>query len=160
MVRVPGIEPPWEFPAFVIRGAEESGTYHPSTAAGDAVAEGQEVGEIRDLFGDRLRVLRAPATGTVLFLVTSLAINAGDPLLGIGVPSPPSMRALVNKLRGGARGPCEAARRRGCRAERIRRNTPTRSAPERTLDPGVSRAHNRHVGHGCTGTRICAGRPP
>lgn len=67
--------------------AEESGTYHPSIAAGDAVAEGQEVGEIHDLFGDRLRVLRAPASGTVLFLVTSLAVNAGDPLLGIGVPA-------------------------------------------------------------------------
>ncbi len=64
-----------------------SATYHPTVAVGERVAEGQPVGELRDIFGDTLRTLRAVATGDVVFLVTSLAVKAGDPLLGIGVPT-------------------------------------------------------------------------
>ncbi|HVA20497.1 MAG TPA: succinylglutamate desuccinylase/aspartoacylase family protein [Candidatus Micrarchaeia archaeon] len=63
-----------------------SATYHPVVAVGDRVREGQPVGELRDIFGDTVRELRAPAAGDVVFLVTSLAVKAGDPLLGIGVP--------------------------------------------------------------------------
>jgi predicted deacylase len=89
---LPGAAPPApgprrELARFSWLHAEDSGTYHPSISVGDEVAEGQEVGEVRDLFGDRLRVLRAPASGTVLFLVTSLAINRGEPLFGVGVPA-------------------------------------------------------------------------
>ena len=43
------------------------------------------IGELHDLFGETLRELRSPGTGTVLFLVTSLAVKAGDPLVGVGV---------------------------------------------------------------------------
>jgi uncharacterized protein len=86
-VQPPAPGPRRELARFSWLFAEENGTYHPSIAAGDDVVEGQVVGEVRDLFGERLRELRAPATGTVLFLVTSLAINAGDPLFGIGVPA-------------------------------------------------------------------------
>jgi predicted deacylase len=63
-----------------------SATYHPTVVVGERVAQGQEVGELRDLFGERLVSLRAAATGVVVFLVTSLAVKAGDPLMGIGVP--------------------------------------------------------------------------
>ena len=86
-VAAPAPGPRRELARFSWLYAEVSGTYHPSIAIGDEVAEGQVVGELRDLFGDRLRELRAPATGSVLFLVTSLAINRGDPLFGIGVPA-------------------------------------------------------------------------
>jgi uncharacterized protein len=89
---LPGVPPPppgprRELARFAWLYSEERGTYHPSIAIGDEVVEGQVVGELRDLFGERLGELRAPATGTVLFLVTSLAINAGDPLFGVGVPA-------------------------------------------------------------------------
>lgn len=63
--------------------ASTPATYHPSVACGDEVAEGQPIGELRDLFGDTLEELRAPATGVILFLVTSLAIPEGGPVLGV-----------------------------------------------------------------------------
>ncbi|MGP8249346.1 MAG: M14 family metallopeptidase [Candidatus Dormibacteria bacterium] len=63
-----------------------SATYHPTVQVGDRVAEGQVVGELRDIFGDTLREVRTEAGGFVVFLVTSLAVKAGDPLLGVGVP--------------------------------------------------------------------------
>jgi predicted deacylase len=87
---LPGVEAPRpgrmrEFGRFAWLHADVSGTYHPSISAGDEVEEGQVVGELRDLFGDRLRELRSPASGPVLFAVTSLAINRGDPLFGVAV---------------------------------------------------------------------------
>jgi uncharacterized protein len=63
-----------------------SATYHPTVQVGDRVAEGQVVGELRDIFGDTLSEVRTAAGGIVVFLVTSLAVKAGDPLLGVGVP--------------------------------------------------------------------------
>jgi hypothetical protein len=64
--------------------SEHAGCWYPAVRAGDAVVEGQTIGEIRDYWGERLAEHRAPATGVVLFVVTSLAINPGDPLLGVG----------------------------------------------------------------------------
>jgi len=63
-----------------------SATYHPLVSVGDRVHRGQPVGELRDIFGERLVSLEAAASGVVVFLVTALAVKAGDPLLGIGVP--------------------------------------------------------------------------
>ena len=63
-----------------------SATYHPSVQVGEWVAEGQRVGELRDIFGDTVAEIYANAGGLVVFLVTSLAVKAGDPLLGVGVP--------------------------------------------------------------------------
>jgi hypothetical protein len=39
---------------------------------------------VQDAFGAPLEVVTASAGGVVLFLVTSLAMNAGDPLLALG----------------------------------------------------------------------------
>ena len=69
---------------FAWRFAGEDGCWYPSVALGDDVEEGQPVGVVRDYFGETLREYLAPATGVVLFLVTSLAMNAGDPLLAVG----------------------------------------------------------------------------
>ncbi len=63
-----------------------SATYHPTVAVGEWVTEGQPVGELRDIFGDKLEPVTAAAGGLVVFLVTSLAVKEGDPLMGIGVP--------------------------------------------------------------------------
>lgn len=51
---------------------------------GDRVAKGQHVGTIRDYFGKVLKELEAPATGIVLFTVTSPATNPNDPILAVG----------------------------------------------------------------------------
>jgi predicted deacylase len=69
---------------FVWMYTSESATYHPRVGIGEHVQEGQVVAELRDVFGETVQELEAPATGAVLFLVTSLAVRKGDPLLAIG----------------------------------------------------------------------------
>ncbi len=64
--------------------SEHAGCWYPACAVGDSVAAGQELGRVQDFEGRVLQTATAPAGGAVLFLVTSLAINAGDPLLAVG----------------------------------------------------------------------------
>jgi len=80
------VEPVRALSRFEWRVAEQSGCWYPSVALGDAVEEGRPVGQVRDYFGDILQEYVAPASGIVLFLVTSLAMNEGDPLLAVGAP--------------------------------------------------------------------------
>lgn len=65
--------------------AGQEGCWYPAVAVGEQVLEGQTVGIIKDYFGQPLAEYRSPAGGVVLFVVTSLAINEGDPLLAVGV---------------------------------------------------------------------------
>jgi predicted deacylase len=58
--------------------------WYPAVAVGDMVREGQELGQVLDYEGNVLQRAVSPADGIVLFLVTSLAINKGDPLLAVG----------------------------------------------------------------------------
>jgi uncharacterized protein len=62
------------------------GLWYPSQLIGASVVVDQALGEVRDLKGERLVLVNAPATGTVLFQMTSLSVNAGEALLGIGSP--------------------------------------------------------------------------
>jgi len=64
--------------------SEHSGCWYPAVRAGQQVEPGQPLGELRDYFGEPLARITAPAEGVVLFRVTSLAVDAGDPLLAIG----------------------------------------------------------------------------
>lgn len=64
--------------------SEHNGFWYPAIAVGDAVRQGQELGRVLDYQGKVLQTALAPADGTVLFLVTALAINQGDPLLAVG----------------------------------------------------------------------------
>jgi predicted deacylase len=52
---------------------------------GDHAAEGDVLGEVRDLYGDTLETIHAPADGVILFLTTSAAVTANGLLLGLGV---------------------------------------------------------------------------
>ncbi len=63
--------------------ATTSGYWHPAVGVGERVAAGTVVGEIQDAFGAGLERPAAPMDGVVIFLVTSLAMNAGDPLLAL-----------------------------------------------------------------------------
>jgi predicted deacylase len=65
--------------------AEHTGCWYPAVRAGERVVAGQSVGVVRDYWGETLAEPRVPADGTVLFVVTSLAITPTDPLVGIGV---------------------------------------------------------------------------
>lgn len=65
--------------------AEQDGCWYPAVKTGQMVTEGQSIGTVKDYFGQTLAEYRAPASGVVLFVVTSLAMNAGDPLIAVGV---------------------------------------------------------------------------
>jgi len=64
--------------------SEHNGFYYPKTKVGDVVAKGRDLGYIGDHLNNVLQTLEAPLSGRILFLVTSLAINQGDPLLAVG----------------------------------------------------------------------------
>jgi len=60
-----------------------TGYWHPAVEVGDQVAAGAVVGEVQDAFGAILERPVAPIDGVVIFLVSTLAMNAGDPLLAL-----------------------------------------------------------------------------
>jgi predicted deacylase len=65
--------------------ANDEGCWYPTKKLEDKVRKGEKVGEIRDFFGNVLSEYKADEEGIILYLVTSLAITPGDPLLAIGV---------------------------------------------------------------------------
>ncbi len=77
--------PPVHFPQSAWLAAEDGGIFYPAVSVGQEVEKGQVVGEFRDWFGDHLARVESPAKGVILFLVTSPAINRGDPILSVGV---------------------------------------------------------------------------
>lgn len=70
---------------FVWLRSDHDGCYYADVKVGDTVTKGQAVGRVAGFDGTTLQSISAPVTGTVLFLVTTLAINQGDPLLAIGL---------------------------------------------------------------------------
>ncbi len=64
--------------------SEHQGLWYPYAKAGDKVEKGQLLGEVKDLLGDTVQPAISSIDGIILFSVSSLAINAGDPLMGIG----------------------------------------------------------------------------
>lgn len=63
--------------------ASATGYWHPAVEVGQPVRAGDPLGEVQDAFGVALERPVAPIDGIVLFLVSSLAMNAGDPLLAV-----------------------------------------------------------------------------
>ena len=78
------VAPPVYLRQFVWLRSDHRGCWYPAVRAGDRVTQGQVVGVIKDYWGDPLAEHRAPVGGTVMFVVTSLAINPTDPLLAVG----------------------------------------------------------------------------
>ncbi len=64
--------------------SEHDGFWYPAVSVGDRVKSGQDLGCVKDHEGRVLQTAKSPAEGRVLFLVTSLAINKGDPFLAVG----------------------------------------------------------------------------
>jgi predicted deacylase len=64
--------------------SQHDGLFYPECAVGDEVEAGQVLGRVTNFLGDTMQVAEAPVSGTVLFLVTTLAMNHGDPLLSVG----------------------------------------------------------------------------
>ena len=72
-----------ELTEFAWLRAEAEGLWYPTERLGK-VTKGQALGQITDPFGKVLQAVDSPLDGVILFSVTSLAINVGDPLYGIG----------------------------------------------------------------------------
>ncbi len=64
--------------------AEFAGFWYPFVKAGDKVKNAQSIGQIKTLVGETVQEVSSSIDGIVLFSVSSLAINKGDPLYGIG----------------------------------------------------------------------------
>lgn len=69
---------------FVWLRSQHDGFYYPKVQVAEMVREGQDLGHVADFEGNVLQSISAPLAGAVLFLVSSLAMNKGDPLLAIG----------------------------------------------------------------------------
>lgn len=64
--------------------SEHEGFWYPQVAVGETVRAGQELGYIKDWEGNVLQTGVSPDKGTVLFIVSSLAIHENDPLFAVG----------------------------------------------------------------------------
>jgi hypothetical protein len=69
---------------FIWLRSEHDGFWYPAVEVGEHVQQGQVLGVVKDVWGNLLQTAQASADGAILFLVSSLAINKGDPLLSIG----------------------------------------------------------------------------
>ncbi len=65
--------------------AEHEGCWYPEHGLNEQLEKGDKLGEIRDFFGNTLSEYYAEEDGIVLYVVTSLAITVGDPLIALGV---------------------------------------------------------------------------
>jgi predicted deacylase len=85
---LPGVpeagEPATLLRTFQVVASEHAACWYPAVRAGDTVRQGQPLGELRDYFGDTVAQIAASLDGVVLYRVTSLAVDPGDPLVGIG----------------------------------------------------------------------------
>lgn len=86
MMEGPPLEPmPFQvMQQFVWMRSQHDGFYYPKVQVADMVREGQDLGHVADFEGNVLQEMPAPVSGAVLFCVSSLAMNKGDPLLAIG----------------------------------------------------------------------------
>lgn len=66
--------------------APADGLWYSARQVAETVAAGDILGEIRDLFGAVLAMVRSETSGIVLYRLTSLSVNQGEALLGVGTP--------------------------------------------------------------------------
>jgi hypothetical protein len=64
--------------------SKHDGMFYPAVNVNDVVQKGQVLGRVTDYLGNTLEELSAPTNGTILFVVSTLAMNNDDPLLAIG----------------------------------------------------------------------------
>jgi predicted deacylase len=69
-----------------VPSAPVDGMWYPAKDLTEVVCVGDELGEIRDVFGTVLASIRSEKEGFILYRLTSLAVNKGEALLGVGSP--------------------------------------------------------------------------
>ncbi len=62
------------------------GLWYPAKDLSEPVEAGEVVGTITDVFGTVLASVSAERTGSILYRLTSLSVNKGEALLGVGTP--------------------------------------------------------------------------
>lgn len=64
--------------------ATVDGCWYSNVIAGQKVSKGEQVGEIRDYFGNVIEKYLSPENGVILYTASSLAINVNDPIIAVG----------------------------------------------------------------------------
>jgi hypothetical protein len=59
--------------------------WYPKVAPGNVVTDDEEIGTIKDLFGDTLEKIISPVNGVILFLTINPSVLENGLLTGIGV---------------------------------------------------------------------------
>ena len=78
---------PQALPSFVtmwVPTAASNGLWYSAVEVGDTVSAGEWLGEIRDVFGKVLATILSDKPGTIVYRMTSLSVNRGEALLGVG----------------------------------------------------------------------------
>lgn len=89
MIEGPVQPPPSTSPKHVtmwVPAASTDGLWYPVRELMEPTAVGDVLGEIRDVFGSVLATVRSEKEGFIVYRLTSLAVNRGDALLGVGIP--------------------------------------------------------------------------
>ena len=63
---------------------KSAGVWYPKVSPGDVVKEGEQIGTVRDLFGDTLEKIISPVNGVILFLTVNPSVIENGLLMGIG----------------------------------------------------------------------------
>ena len=64
---------------------KNAGMWYPKIAPGHVVKEGEQIGTVRDLFGETLEEIISPVNGVILFLTINPSVLENGLLMGIGV---------------------------------------------------------------------------
>ena len=63
--------------------ATKGGIWYPKVEIGDHVKKGQELGTMKDLFGNKIETYISPEKGWVRFLRVWYSVNTGEPLVTV-----------------------------------------------------------------------------
>jgi len=77
---------PLEVVTMWVPTASRTGLWYPRKELSEAVAKGDLLGEIRNVFGEVLASIHSEKDGFILYGLTSLSVNQGEALLGVGTP--------------------------------------------------------------------------
>jgi len=78
------VEEPTLLHRFAGVGCPVSGLWYPAVAKGDTIEKGQTLGAIRDFFGNELQLVVSEENAVVLGVMTVLAREEGEMLMGLG----------------------------------------------------------------------------
>lgn len=82
----PAPQPKPRFVTMWVPQAPVDGLWYPAKDLSEPVEAGEVIGEIRDVFGTVLASVRSEKAGSILYRLTSLSVNKGEALLGVGSP--------------------------------------------------------------------------